>query len=64
MRDLFSGCVFVYMYVLVTLRNVNLRSHLECQFALMLRNQASLIRALHENVNGQCFLAIKGGQLG
>ena len=38
MRDLFSGCMFVYTYVLVTLRNVNLRSHLECQFALMLRN--------------------------
>ena len=51
MRDLFSGCVYVHMYVSVTLRNVNLRS--------CLRSQASLIRALHENVNEKCFLVIK-----
>ena len=27
-----------------------------------LGTQASLIRALHENVNGQCFLAMKDGK--
>ena len=36
MRDLFSGCVYVRTYVLVTLRNVNVRLRSECQFALTL----------------------------
>ena len=34
--------------------NVSLRS--------CLGTQASLIRALHENVNGQCFLVMKDGK--
>ena len=33
MRDLFSGCAYVRTYMLVTLRNVNLRSRSKCQFA-------------------------------
>ena len=28
MRDLFSGCMYVHVHMSVTLRNVNLRSHL------------------------------------
>ena len=34
------------------LRNVNLRSRSECQFALKLKNQVSLKRALHEDISG------------
>ena len=35
MRNLLLQCTCVRTYVLVTLRNVNLRSPSECQFALM-----------------------------
>ena len=38
MKDLFLGvCMYVYAYLAVTLRNVNLYSCSECQLALALR---------------------------
>ena len=51
------------MLIGAMLRNVNLLSHSECQFALMLRNQASLKRALHEEVDEE-WSGKQGGQRG
>ena len=62
MKDLFSGVrIYVYAYLAVTLRNVNLHlaqnvnlhSHSECRFALILRNQASLTSTLHKHIGGE-----------
>ena len=65
MKDLFSGCVYQYvrMYVhayvcLVTLRNVNLRSCSECQFALTFRNSG----VHYTRTLGQHFLATEDGE--
>ena len=38
MKDLFSRCTYVCTYVSVMLRNIYLRLHSECKFALMVRN--------------------------
>ena len=57
------------MYVVVTLRNVSSWSRLECQFALMVRNDSGITDTqVHEDVDrdrvggegaGQCFLAME-----
>ena len=62
MKDLFSGCAYIRTYVAVTLRDVNLRSRSECQFALTLRNWASLKHALHVD-EGRSFLAMEDGEV-
>ena len=73
MRDLFSGCMYVRTYVAVTLRNVNLWSRSECQFALTLRNDLSVTdtcvtrgRRWRTELGGMMFLGDGGwgGQCG
>ena len=75
MRDLFSGCAYVHTYVRVShaidnrpTEVYNLWSRLGMSICDHARNvnlcsclgtQVSLIRALHENIDGQCFLAMK-----
>ena len=63
MRDLFSHCtcvrMYVHKYVLVTLRNVNLRSCSECQVALTPRQDIGYI---HYMMASGRFLATEKGE--
>ena len=47
------------MYMSVTLKNVNLRSPLECQFVLTPRQDTEY---MYYTTSGQCFLATKDGE--
>ena len=61
-------CAYVRTYVLVTLRNVNLRSRSECQFALTLRNSGVTDMCITQGsqwrmeLGGQRFLAMEDEQ--
>ena len=50
--------VYVHTYVLVTLGNVNLRSHSECQFALMSGQDIKH----YTTTSGRRFLAMEDGE--
>ena len=58
MRDLFSQCTCVRTYVLVTLRNINLRSHQECHFALTPGQDTRY----YTTTSGQRFLDTEDGE--
>ena len=61
-------CAYVRTYVLVTLRNVNLQSRSECQFALTLRNSSVTDMCITQGsqrrmeLGGQHFLAMEDEQ--
>ena len=64
MRDLFSQCTcvrtYVRTYVSVTLRNVNLRSRSECQFALTPRQDIGYVH--YTTKPGRHFLPMEDGE--
>ena len=60
MRDLFSQCMCIRTYMLVMLRNVNLRSPMECQFALTPRQDSGDVHYM--TTSGQDFLVTEDGE--
>ena len=60
MRDLFSQCMCIRTYMSVMLRNVNLRSPTECQFALTLGQDTGDVH--YTRTSGRCFLVMEDGE--